>query len=66
MAKFSVTRRVGGTAEIEAHRYEKDGSGTRFYDADGGTIASFEDGVIAEVVPAGITFSDVADTAKAK
>lgn len=66
MAKFNVTRRVGGSAEIEAHRYEKDGSGTRFYDADGGVIASFEDGIISEVVPAGIVFSDSADNAKAK
>lgn len=44
---YQVTRRGDGlVAQIEADRYVQDGSGTWFYAADGGTVASFRDGII--------------------
>ena len=60
MTEFVLTRRDGKTARISAARFVQDGSGTRFYDADGNVLASFGDGQISNVVPAGVTFEDEA------
>lgn len=58
---FTVTHRSLGTATIEAERFERHGSGTYFYDADGGQVAGFADGEITSVVPAGVVFSGGSD-----
>ena len=60
MTEFVLTRRDGKTARFSAERFVQDGSGTRFYDAEGNVVASFADGLIATVAPAGLTFEDEA------
>lgn len=54
--QYRITDRQNRTALIEADHYEQDGSGTRFYDADGKQIASFYDGEIRQVVDASVNF----------
>ena len=51
MTEFVLTRPDGKTARFSAERFAQDGSGTRFYDAEGNVIASFADGQIATVRP---------------
>ena len=60
MTEFVLTRRDGKTARMTAARFVQDGSGCRLYDADGNVLASFADGQIATVAPAGLTFEDEA------
>ena len=55
MSNFIVHFRDGSTATFAAARYETDGSGTRFYDEAGGTVASFYDGEARRVLPASAT-----------
>lgn len=54
--QYKIVTRKNQTATIEAERYEQDGSGTRFYDADDEQVASFYDGEIRSVVPASVVF----------
>lgn len=54
--KFKLTRRDDKTATIEAERYEEDGMGIRFYDAEGKKIASFADGSLKSVLPDDLSF----------
>lgn len=56
MPEYKITRSDGQVATLTAARYVRDGSGDRFYDEDGNTIASFPDGDRVTVVPAGLTF----------
>ncbi|NGN44996.1 hypothetical protein G6N74_28470 [Mesorhizobium sp. CGMCC 1.15528] len=44
--KFVVTMSDGTTKKINAHRMERDGSGTRLYDAEGEMVASYYDGEV--------------------
>lgn len=60
MKEFILTRSDGKTARLEADRFSQDGAGTQFFDADGAVIASFGDGQIKSVAPAGLTFGDEA------
>mgnify|MGYP006365369977 CR=1 FL=1 len=60
MTEFVLTRPDGKTARFSAERFVQDGSGTRFYDAEGNVLAAFGDGQISNVVPAGLTFDDEA------
>lgn len=52
--QFKVTDKNGRRATIEADRFEQDGSGTRFFDAEGNQIVSYYDGVIRSVEPVNI------------
>ena len=52
--QYKLTNKSGQTAVIEAERYEQDGSGVRFYDADGNMTVSYYDGLIRSVEPADI------------
>lgn len=61
MPKYKVTRKDGKTATIEAARFITDGAGTRFFDEDGGVVASFTDGALRDVMDAAITFDDPED-----
>lgn len=56
--QYRLTNRDGAQAVLDAAHYERDGSGTRFYDLDGNEIASFYDGELRSVVPASVTFTD--------
>lgn len=55
--KYRITNKKNQTAEIDAHRYEQDGSGVRFYDTEDVQIASFYDGEIRTVEPADLNWS---------
>ena len=57
MKAFQVTRKDGATGTINATSFVTDGAGTRFFDAEGGIIASFSDGAIASVMDAAIVFT---------
>ena len=52
--KWQVFHKQYGKLEIEAERFEKNGSGTTFYNADGSQAAVFGDQEIGMVIPAGI------------
>lgn len=52
MIPYTVHFRDGSTATITADHFEADGSGTRFFDAEGGLVASFYDGEARRVLPA--------------
>lgn len=51
MAYKVMMRGMAGWTSIPATTYQTDGSGTRFYGADGALIASFGDGQLAAVLP---------------
>ncbi|MDN5789224.1 hypothetical protein [Pseudorhodobacter sp.] len=57
MKSYQVTRKDGATGTISAASFVTDGAGTRFYDADGGVVASFNDGAIASVLDASVVFA---------
>jgi hypothetical protein len=44
--KFVVRMADGTTKKITAHRMERDGAGTRLYDAEGEMVASYYDGEV--------------------
>lgn len=44
--KFIVTKADGTVKKVTAHRMERDGSGTRLYDAEGEMVASYFDGEV--------------------
>ncbi|KRW94301.1 hypothetical protein AQY21_20440 [Paracoccus sp. MKU1] len=56
MANFKVIRADGAQATITADRFESDGAGTRFYNEDGGVVASFTYGQLTDVYPADVVF----------
>lgn len=58
MKTYKAHHRTLGVASIEAHRMERDGSGTRFFDENGDTVAAFGDGEITSVVDASIVFEE--------
>lgn len=47
-----------GEMPVEAERFEKTGSGTYFYDADGNQVAAFGDGEVKAVIPTGTKGGD--------
>lgn len=50
---FKITFRDGTEPiTVTAEKFVTDGSGTRLFDANGDTVASFSDGLVAMVVPA--------------
>lgn len=51
MAYKVMMKGMSGWTSIPAASYEQDGSGTRFFDADGKICASFGDGQLAAVLP---------------
>ena len=58
MTKYVIVRRSDrATATVDAARYEHDGSGDRFYDADDNVIVSFADGILESVTPESVVFS---------
>lgn len=50
---WRVIHNTLGEFTVEAERFEKTGSGTYFFDADGNQAAAFGDGEIKAVIPAG-------------
>ena len=55
--QYKLTNKNGQSATIEAERYEQDGSGVRFYDADGNMVISYYDGMIRSVEPVDIEWN---------
>lgn len=51
MAFKVMMKGMSAWTEIQAASYEQDGSGTRFFDADGKICASFGDGQLVAVLP---------------
>lgn len=51
--KWTVFHKQMGKFDLEAERFEKNGSGTTFFAADGSQVAAFGDQEISAVIPAG-------------
>lgn len=56
--KWRVFHKQYGEMTVEAERFEKNGSGTTFFDADGNQVAAFGDQEVGTVIPAGTKGSD--------
>lgn len=54
--RYRITHRSLGAAVVDAKRYERDGSGDRFYDADDNLITAFADGILESVTPESVVF----------
>lgn len=55
---FKVQLKTGAELTLIAARYETDGSGTRFFEEDGGVVASFTDGMVAYVLPGDVVITE--------